>query len=143
MLRARGQDQIAELAGLMPIRPENMRRYPGGSTNSPEWKAIRGAIMERAGNRCEVDHCLRKHGDIVQRRDGSEYKVVLTIAHLDHQPENNDLENLRAMCQQCHNAYDAPHRQANARARRERERRRHADHVQGELFPAQKMKGIL
>lgn len=36
--------------------------------------------------------------------------VVLTVAHLDHQPENCDRENLRALCQACHNAYDAPMR---------------------------------
>jgi len=34
-------------------------------------------------------------------------KVVLTIAHLDHTPENCVPENLKAMCQACHLAYDA------------------------------------
>lgn len=33
-------------------------------------------------------------------------RVVLTIAHLDHTPENNDPSNLRALCQRCHLAYD-------------------------------------
>ena len=37
-------------------------------------------------------------------------KVVLTIAHLDHTPENCAPENLRALCQACHNRYDAKHR---------------------------------
>lgn len=37
-------------------------------------------------------------------------KVVLTIAHLDHTPENYDPTNLRALCQRCHNKYDAQHR---------------------------------
>ena len=36
--------------------------------------------------------------------------VVLTIAHLDHTPENCDYSNLRALCQKCHNQYDAKHR---------------------------------
>jgi 5-methylcytosine-specific restriction endonuclease McrA len=36
--------------------------------------------------------------------------IVLTVAHLDHNPENNDYSNLKAMCQKCHNSYDAPHR---------------------------------
>lgn len=40
-------------------------------------------------------------------------KVVLTIAHLDHDPTNNDPSNLKAMCQRCHNKYDAPTRRKN------------------------------
>ena len=37
-------------------------------------------------------------------------RVVLTVAHLDHTPENCDPSNLRALCQRCHNKYDAKHR---------------------------------
>jgi hypothetical protein len=37
----------------MPIRPENMAKYPGGSIRSPEWLAIRDRIQKRAGNCCE------------------------------------------------------------------------------------------
>jgi hypothetical protein len=36
-------------------------------------------------------------------------KVVLTVAHLDHTPENCHPNNLKAMCQRCHLAYDAQH----------------------------------
>lgn len=36
-------------------------------------------------------------------------RIVLTIAHLDHMPENNDPENLRALCQLCHLRYDREH----------------------------------
>jgi hypothetical protein len=35
--------------------------------------------------------------------------VFLTVAHLDHTPENCGLGNLRAMCQGCHLAYDTDH----------------------------------
>lgn len=42
-------------------------------------------------------------------------KVVLTIAHLDHVPENCEPGNLRALCQRCHLTYDAPEK---ARRRR-------------------------
>lgn len=31
----------------MPIKTENCHRYP------PNWRAIRAAILERAGDRCE------------------------------------------------------------------------------------------
>lgn len=37
----------------MPIRPENQKKYPGGSIRSPEWLAIRERIRARAGDRCE------------------------------------------------------------------------------------------
>lgn len=44
-------------------------------------------------------------------------KVVLTVAHLDHTPENCDESNLAALCQRCHNRYDAPTRRAGIRER--------------------------
>jgi hypothetical protein len=38
------------------------------------------------------------------------FVIVLTTAHLDHDPRNCSLDNLKAMCQKCHNAYDVDHR---------------------------------
>ena len=82
----------------MPIKPENRCRYPSN------WKEIRADILKRAENRCEFcgieNYAIRENGS----------KVVLTIAHLDHTPENCDYGNLRALCQKCHNRYDAKHR---------------------------------
>lgn len=40
-------------------------------------------------------------------------KIVLTIAHLDHDIQNNDYSNLKALCQQCHNRYDKQNRAKN------------------------------
>jgi len=40
-------------------------------------------------------------------------KVVLTIAHLDHDVNNNDYSNLKALCQRCHNRYDVGFRKEN------------------------------
>lgn len=56
-----------------------------------------------------------KTGEKLGRARGSEYcskqvKIVLTVAHLDHTPENCADENLKALCQKCHNRYDAPMR---------------------------------
>lgn len=45
-------------------------------------------------------------------------KIVLTVAHLDHQPENCDDDNLKAMCQKCHNNYDRQHRNWTVRQSR-------------------------
>lgn len=79
----------------MPIRPENMKRYP------KNWKEITKAILQRANNKCEKCGVENKS---INPRTGS--KVVLTVAHLDHTPENCDPDNLRAWCQKCHLDYD-------------------------------------
>lgn len=92
----------------MPIRPENKARYP------ENWKEIRADILKRADSRCEF--CGIKNYTI--RENGS--KVILTIAHLDHTPENCDYENLRALCQKCHNNYDKDHRAETRKQTRER-----------------------
>lgn len=41
--------------------------------------------------------------------------IVLTVAHLDHDIQHNDLSNLKALCQRCHLKHD---RADNARRRR-------------------------
>jgi hypothetical protein len=46
-------------------------------------------------------------------------KVILTVAHLDHDPTNNDYNNLKAMCQRCHNRYDIEHRKGTRRKKTE------------------------
>jgi len=85
----------------VPIKPENLARYP------KDWKQIRSRILERAQNRCE--QCGVENGAPLKR-----WKVVLTIAHLDHVPEHCADENLKALCQRCHLAYDQQHHQRNA-----------------------------
>nr|GAT44595.1 predicted protein [Mycena chlorophos] len=117
----------------MPIRPENRARYPAN------WKSeIRPRILARAKNCCErckakngttiarhVDGITymtedgRVHdasnGDFYGYARGSEYPagsmvtIVLTIAHLDHTPENCTDGNLLALCQRCHLRNDRKH----------------------------------
>ena len=108
----------------MPIRPENRARYP------KDWKAISLRIRKRARQRCEqtID------GKRCKARNGKPHPltgsiVVLTVAHLDHQPENCGDDNLKAMCQRCHNRYDAPTRARGIKARRR------ATMADGDLFP--------
>ena len=36
-------------------------------------------------------------------------KVVLTISHTDHDVNNNDYSNLKALCQRCHLRHDVEH----------------------------------
>lgn len=98
----------------MPIKPGNRKLY------SKDWKPkIRPSILDRAGNCCEGSPAYpdcRAENDKHHPVTGSE--VTLTIAHLDHDPRNNDPDNLRAWCQRCHNTYDAPHRHETRRRTR-------------------------
>jgi len=126
----------------MPIKEENKKRYP------KNWKQISERIrFERAGNKCEVCGIANglvikrtKDGyrlpcqtdwDMIHSRikyshsnmtESLKYhgftKIVLTVAHLDHQPENCEDDNLKAMCQKCHNNYDRQHRNQTVRQSR-------------------------
>lgn len=117
---------------MSPIRPENKDRYPD------DWKSISERIrFERAGGQCEcVGECGRgtHEGRCPNIHDlpayGTGSNVVLTTAHLDHEPENCDDENLKAMCQGCHLHYDLDH---HAATRHETRRRELSDAGQMEL----------
>lgn len=99
----------------MPINPEKMKRYIGGGTHSKEWKAFRATLLDRAGNCCEgTDQhpdCRAANG---QPHPETGSKVVLTIAHMDWDESHEDPERCRALCQRCHNHWDASHRRKNA-----------------------------
>jgi hypothetical protein len=111
---------------MTPIRPENRSRYP------EHWAEIRQAILKRAENRCE---CYGECGCIdlkvirsrrcleIDRTEAKSFRgiVILTIAHLDHKPENCTPENLRAMCQACHLRYDKEHHSESRRKNRDAE----------------------
>ena len=105
-----------ELPGLQAkeeIRGKS--NMPCDYSKYPEnWKEIRKEILIRAGNRCEL--CGAENGK-PHWKTGS--KVVLTIAHLDQDRENNAKYNTRALCQRCHNIIDLPYR---IKRRKERER---------------------
>lgn len=101
----------------MPIRPEERARYP------KDWKVISLEVRERAGWACEgspgfYPDCRATNAE-PHPVTGS--LVVLTVAHLDHTPENNGepgaRPNLMAMCQRCHNSYDKAKRQAGIKER--------------------------
>lgn len=96
----------------MPIRPENKARYP------KNWREIVAHIRERSGGRCEfiVDgfRCKAVH---LSLHPITGALVVLTVAHLNHTPEDCRDENLLHACQRCHNRYDAKTRTAGKRER--------------------------
>lgn len=107
--------------------PCDYSKYP------PNWKKeIRPRILKRARNRCE--HCKVKNNAIIRRlkkspldyfywndkrqdmMEGSftgliidnallkPIKIILTVAHLDHDPKNWNVKDdrLAALCQRCH-----------------------------------------
>jgi 5-methylcytosine-specific restriction endonuclease McrA len=125
----------------MPIRPE-FRQFYGD-----EWLTRRDQILDRANHRCErcgkpdrqkvyvgvalpafwYDPEFKRWRDgngsvtakclwhIPQRRLVS---VILTVAHLNHDPRDNRDENLAALCQRCHLLHDRKHHAATARRTR-------------------------
>jgi hypothetical protein len=82
--------------------PIDYRKYP------ENWKnEIRPRILKRANNCCEF--CGVENGIMVFRDNiNRNVKIVLTIAHLDHDEENHNVkdERLAALCQLCHIRYD-------------------------------------
>jgi 5-methylcytosine-specific restriction endonuclease McrA len=140
----------------MPIKPENRARYP---KNWPAVRAAILERAGDACDRCKAKNHTRiargagddsgtymtDSGDVFDDSTGehlgqcrmSDYHfdrmtdVVLTIAHLDHTPENCAPENLRAWCQKCHLSYDAQHHAHNA------QQTRRARLAVGDLFEEQ------
>jgi hypothetical protein len=107
--------------------PINYKKYP------PNWKTeIVPAVLARANNCCE--NCGLENKQFVYSTEVSDFdfmsgqsgyitrwtkdplsesskrvKIVLTVAHLDHDEHNHDvsLDRLKALCQLCHLRYDA------------------------------------
>lgn len=146
----------------MPIKPENRGRYPAdwqeirarilarADNKCEECRLPNGAYVIRGGDKDEGMYQLFDgHGEVYDEDTGeylgvckaSEYSikrssfVVLTIAHLDHVPENCDPANLKAFCQMHHLRYDAQHHAQTAR------QTRHARKAIGDLFAPSKSDG--
>jgi len=86
--------------------PCDYRNYP------PNWKTeIRPDILDRARDCCEGSPKYPKcRAANYEPHPVTGKRVVLTIAHFDHDRTNNDYDNLWAWCQKCHNNHDAKHR---------------------------------
>lgn len=96
--------------------PMERERYPA------DWKAIALAVKARADWTCQV--CGKRC-----RRPGEAFDTharTLTVAHLNHTPEDVREENLMAMCAPCHLRYDAKHH-AETRAKRAKTREKRRD----------------
>jgi hypothetical protein len=106
----------------MPIKHPEL--YPD------DWKDRRAEVLKRAGDRCECrgecghnhagQRCAapnRRHvywftsgGVLYWKTAGVDpekaTEIVLTTAHRDHELVDHELDNLAAMCQRCHLAFD-------------------------------------
>ena len=104
--------------------PYDRKRYPS------DWPAISRRIRDRAGGQCECAgecglhrthpgprRCLERQG---QRAAWARGVIVLTVAHLNHDPQDCRDENLKAMCQRCHLRYDTALHVRNASTTRAR-----------------------
>lgn len=79
--------------------PMEKARYPA------DWDRIAFNVKEEAGWICqECGMQCRKPGEPFDT-----HKRTLTVAHLNHTPEDCRPENLKAMCSKCHLRYDAQH----------------------------------
>lgn len=147
----------------MPIKPENKDRYPANwgvireqilarachrceCCSAPQyavgqWIEDRFTLARLTASYDRLQYALlygaaRALADRLNAAEQPAVKyivIVLTIAHLDHQPENCDPANLRAWCQRCHLRYDADHHQKNAQATR-RARKKNLELFQGETI---------
>jgi hypothetical protein len=114
----------------MPIRDEMKKLY----LPKKEWDELRAERLKAQGDKClwcaapnhvHVYRYNKKwyYDEPIDWMTGKPFpnrkvRIVLTIAHLDHDPRNNAPSNTPALCQACHNSHDAKHR---ARGRVERE----------------------
>lgn len=89
--------------------PMDKKRYP------KNWKDISLKIKQDAGWICqECGKQCRKPGEKFDT-----HKRTLTVAHLNHIPEDIRNDNLKALCAPCHLRYDAKHHAESRRKKRE------------------------
>lgn len=88
--------------------PMDKKRYPSN------WKKISLGIKEKAEWKCEF--CGKQC-----RRPGEPFDThrnTLTVAHMNHIPEDVRPENLKALCAPCHLRYDAKHHAETRKSKR-------------------------
>ena len=122
----------------MPIKPEMWRFYPGDRSEiSRRVRFERAAgIYQSCGRPHEAQiRCLpdgrwfdaargtwrngrgrpARWPDLVETPQIRHTRVILAAAHLDHDPRNNRLRNLKSLCQRCHVIHDRPYHLARRR----------------------------
>jgi len=103
---------------LSEIRPRIMKRANNqcelcGLAHGKEVYAIKLDVRNEQGRYNKRSLWFSRKGDAVRESGHTDrvkpVKVVLTIAHLDHDETNHDVKDdrLSALCQLCHLRYDA------------------------------------
>lgn len=114
--------------------PMERERYPRcWDKFSRAYKALRGWQCECCDRPCRLpgeslhDFCdrlvggnWRDNGDLWMEVAEHPQRYTLTVAHLDQDPGNNKLSNLRALCAPCHLRHDRRFRAFNSYRKRER-----------------------
>ncbi len=89
------------------------------------WEEISLKIRKRAKGQCECegfcglhcgDRCKEKQGEAAKWARG---KIMLTVAHLTHNPQDSRPKYLKAMCQRCHLRYDRLYKSARRLEKKE------------------------
>ena len=128
--------------------PENWEIISWNVRESQGWKCkfcgVRGGdigyrdstgIFHRLYNITDTDDTLMRdaeeYGGVSIPYDARKIKIVLTVAHLNHDTEDNREENLVALCQKCHLRYDSEIHRKNRTVTR---RRKKASLYIGSLF---------
>lgn len=129
----------------MPIKPENRHHYgpkwralskrireERAGNKCEQCKAPNGEPIERGSGQQGESYRRLADGEVFDLQGNSlgcarsdEYNsphepivVVLTVAHLNHDPSDNREENLKALCQQCHLRHDKHQHAESARKTR-------------------------
>lgn len=71
----------------------------------PDWKAISSEIRFVRAN----GHCEQCGAENYKPHPDTGSRVILTVAHLNHDIRDNRPENLKALCQRCHLNHDRRH----------------------------------
>lgn len=102
-----------EIVPAILARAGNCCEECGLPNHSTVW-AVRFNIRNEEGRYVLRSLWFRVEADAIRETKGEEYrrrvvKVVLTVAHLDHDETNHEvkLDRLKALCQACHLRYDA------------------------------------
>ncbi len=84
----------------------------GYRESSGAFHPTRGSIIHDAAGRGELSfkESMELATFLSETMEEKYLVIVLTVAHLDHDPTNNDHSNLLGICQRCHNKYDRNHR---------------------------------
>jgi 5-methylcytosine-specific restriction endonuclease McrA len=110
------------------IRPKVLARAEGrceacGVHNHAVGYRVDGVFYDAYADGCldkrPVNHSQAEwaKGILKDTRPDKYIAIALTVAHLDHDRENNSMDNLQALCQKCHLDHDRDH---NIQTRRQK-----------------------